>query len=324
MPSSRRRSTLALVAWLAALSARMPSAEAEPRQAQGFALDRFYTSAAGGGWLVMDDLDLYGGLGGAVGLTVVYERNPLRLVDGARSLAVVSDEAFVDLGAAVSYGRFRFYLDVGMPLVVEGRSGTLGGYAFTGPSLSPSSNPDPVSDVRFGADVRILGAPRSPFRLGAGAQLVVPSGSRADYDTDQTVRGMVRVLFAGDAPYFTYAGQLGIHLRPLDDAPAPGGPRGHEMLFGLAAGAKLPLGRTTSWAAVIGPEVWGATALRSFFGSGATAVEGLLSSRFEGPVAGGMRLRVRLGAGIGSDQQFGAPSFRAACGVEISRPGREP
>jgi hypothetical protein len=37
--------------------------------------------------------------------------------------------------------------------------------------------------------VRIAGEPGSQFRFGAGAQLFVPFGNRADYHTDHTFRG---------------------------------------------------------------------------------------------------------------------------------------
>src|SRR5208282_3530659 len=101
-----------------------------------------------------------------------------------------------------------------------------------------------------------------------------------DYTTDGTVRAMLRVLFAGDLATFTYAGQLGVHVRPLDDAPTPGSPQGSELLFGAAGGVRFPAGGST--AVVVGPELFGETAFRSFFQSTATGLEGLLTARVEG------------------------------------------
>lgn len=320
--SNSSRVTLGLVVALT-VGAHASHAEAQP-QAQGFAVERFYPSAPEGGWFVMDDLDLHGGLGAALELTSGYARNPLRLSDGSQRLAVVSDTAFVEIGAAVTYDRFRLYLDLTSPLAILGKSGTIGGYAFTAPPVDLGQSPDTLSDTRIGFDARIFGQPGGAFRLGAGAQLFVPGGARSDYDTDDTFRAMFRLLFAGDARGFTYAGHVGVHIRPLDDAPTPGSPRGHELLFGLAAGPTFPIGRAGTWRVVIGPEIWGATAFRTFFGEGGTAVEGLLSSRFEGPIADGLSLRVKLGSGIGSDQQFGAPDWRAVCGIEMSYPGQKP
>jgi hypothetical protein len=291
---------------------------------QGFAVERFYPSAPGGGWFVMDALDMRGDLGGAMSLMGGYALNPLRVTDGVRHLNVVSDEAFADFGFAVTYDRWRLYLNVEAPLVIDGQSGTVGGYQLTAPSVDLGSTPDRLSDARLGVDARLLGGPASAFRLGAGAQLFVPSGAhcpdgtlRCYYDTDGTVRGMLRVLVAGDKGLFTYAGQLGVHIRPLDDAPAPGSPRGSELLFGFAAGARFPVGHSKGAAVVVGPEVYGETAFSSFLSATATGVEGLLSGRWEGTADDGLQLRVKLGTGGGLNQHFGAPEWRLVFGIEV-------
>jgi hypothetical protein len=299
----------ALVALLAA------SASAQ-QSVQGFAVERFYPSAPGAGWLVMDDLDLHGDLGGAIGLSLGYANRPLRVSDGTNRLTVVSDQAFADVGAAFFYRCFRVYLNIDAPLVITGQGGTLGGYTFSAPSVDLGANPDTVADVRLGADVRIFGEVGEPFRFGLSGQLFVPSGSRADYDTDGGFRGMFRALFAGDAPYFTYAAQLGIHYRPLDDWPTPGSPHGSELLYGVAAGAKLPVGRRRGWAVVVGPELYGASALRSFSRE-ATAFEGLLSGRLEGTRDDRAQVRIKLGVGAGLNAQFGAAAWRLVAGVEL-------
>lgn len=297
------------------LSVLLLAAGARAQQpAQGFAVERLYLSAPGAGWFVMDSLDMQGGLGGAVNLTVGYERNALRLTEGAQSLAVVANRTVLDIGGAVTYGRWRFYLNLDVPLDTRGKSGTLEGYSYTAPGMDVGANPDVLSDARLGVDVRILGSPGGPFRLGAGAQLFIPNGNRADYDSDDTFRAMLRLLFAGDAGLFTYAGQLGVHLRPLDDSPVPGSPEGSELLFGVAAGVRLPAG---TWAFVVGPEVYGATAFRSFFASSSTALEGLLSLRLEGTGTQGPQLRFKLGAGGGLNAQFGAPEWRAVLAMEL-------
>jgi hypothetical protein len=315
MPSSERRILRIAVAMLAA-SAFASRAEAQERP-QGFAVERFYPSAPGGGWFVMDDLAMHGGLGGVAAVTGGYALKPLRITDGAQHLSVVSDQAFVDVGLAVTYERFRFYLDLPSPLVIRGNSGDIRGYHLDAPSIDAGNSPDLVSDSRLGFDARLLGDARSPFRLGAGAQLIVPNGNRFDYDTDGTFRGMVRALFAGDAGVFTYAGQVGVHLRPLDDSPVPGSPRGSELLFGVAAGPRLPVTRDGGTVVVVGPEIYGQTALRSFPGANATGLEGLLTGRIEGTGHQGPQLRVKLGTGGGIYQDFGAPEWRVVVGVEV-------
>jgi hypothetical protein len=296
-------------------------ASAEAQQTlPGFAVERFYPSAAGGGWFVMDGLDMDGGLGGAVAVTSGYSRRPLEVTspDGSQHLSLVSDEAFVDVGFAATYRRYRVYLNFQMPLLVTGQSGTLASYQLRAPAVNVGTNPDTISDSRVGFDVRLLGTPGDRLRVGVGAQLIIPSGDRADYVTDGTSRGMLRLLAAGDAGRFSYAGQVGLHIRPVNDAAALGGPNGNELLFGVSAGRSVSVG--SAWVLVVGPEVYGATAVRSLFG-GTTGVEGLLTGRFE-RTGNGPHLRVKTGVGWGLDPNFGAPRWRIVVGVE--RAGHRP
>ena len=330
MWSSRmRRAIAAAAATFAVLAIGAPRAAAQ-EQARGFDVNRLYLSAPGGGWFAMDTLDMHGGLGGAVALTTGYAHDALRVrsSDGSQRLAVVSDLATLDLGFAATYDRYRLYLDFPMPMDVDGQGGTVGRYQFSRPGtalpftpagVNPSTAPDTFGDVRIGADARLLGSYDGPFRLGASAQLLVPSpnSNRAEYVTDGTFRAMARVLFAGDVGMFEYAGQLGVHVRPLDDAPTPGSPQGSELLFGLAAGPKLPLGESRSMALVVGPEVFGETAFRSLFSSTATGVEGLLGARLEGTGEDGPQIRLKLGGGGGLDARFGAPEWRVVVGIEL-------
>src|SRR5215831_4371692 len=257
-----------------------PSSLIAQQQAQGFALERFYPSAPAAGWFVTDDLNMSGGLGGAVSFISGYSRNPLQVKNpgGTQQLSVVRDEAFAEIGVAGAYRRYRFYLNFPMPLLLDGTSGTVGPFQFTAPGVNVGSRPDLVSDPLVGLNVRLLGEPGGLLRIGVGAQLWFPAGDRADYVTDGTYRGMFRLLAAGDAGRFSYAGHLGIHVRPLDEAPVPDSPRGSEFLFGVSAGRRFNI--NNSWAVVAGPEFYGQTAFQSFF-SGQTGVEGLLTGRLE-------------------------------------------
>src|SRR5271155_5545013 len=110
MPSSDRRVALGLAFVLASSLAGRARAQ---QQAQGFAVERFYPSAPGGGWLVMDDLDMRGALGGVVALQGGYALDPLRVTDGVHHLAVVSDQALGGRGLGGTYGGRGFYLDPG-------------------------------------------------------------------------------------------------------------------------------------------------------------------------------------------------------------------
>lgn len=325
--SEARAFSAAALAAVLVTSARPAAAQV---QQQGYALDRLYLSAPGGGWVVMDTLDMHGGLGGGMGLTLEYAHDPLRVrsSDGSQRLTVVSDEAIASFGFAATYDRFRMVLNLPMPLDVSGQSGMVGNTQFTSPNsgqpftpsgVNPSTAPDAFADARVGVDARLVGEARSPFRLGAGAQLIVPSPNTTapEYLSDGTFRAMGRLLFAGDVGIFGYAGQLGVHVRPRDDSPSPGGPQGSEFLFGVAAGPRLPVDAAKKMAFVVGPEVWGETAFRSFFGSNATGVEGLLSGRIEGTADDGPQMRVKLGIGAGLDARFGAPEWRLVAAVEL-------
>jgi len=282
----------------------------------------------------MDDLDMRGGLGGVMALTSGYAMKPLRVTDGSQHLAVVSDRAFADFGFAVTYERWRLYLNMDAPLVTQGESGTVGAYQFAAPSLDLGTAPDTLTDARIGLDARVLGEAGSHFRLGVGAQLFVSNGSRsyldvnqqyhANYDTDGTYRAMGRVLVAGDVGMFTYAGHAGVHVRPLDDSPTPGSPQGSELLFGAAAGARLPVFGNRPWVLIVGPEIYGATAFRSFLQSTGTALEALLTGRLEEAADDGPQLRFRLGTGAGINPHFGAPEWRLVFGIELSdRTGKQ-
>ena len=126
---------------------------------------------------------------------------------------------------------------------------------------------------------------------------------------------MLRLLLAGDLGAFTYAGSLGVHIRPRDDGGVPGAPRGSELLFGGAAGARLPIGE--SHRAVIGPEVYGASAFQGLFKSETTTAEALLTARYEGTGSSGPQLRLKLGAGVGLGSNFGTSAWRLLFQVEM-------
>jgi len=285
------------------------------QQAQGFALERLYQSAPGGGWIVMDALDMHGGFGGAVELTAGYANDPLRVQVGGQSLTVVSSEAFTDFGLAGTYDRYRVYANFTVPIRLTGYSGPVGAYTYTAPDINLRSSPDNMADIRLGFDARLLGDAESRFRLGAGAQLFIPNDARADYITDNRLRAMGRLLIAGDEGKFTYAGQVGVHIRPLNDYPIPGSPQGNEFLFGIAGGMKIPFGPTRRL--VVGPEFYGASAFRSLMQTAETDKEWLLSTRFEGTGNSGRQMRVKLGLGGGINPQFGAPRWRVVLAVEF-------
>ena len=264
----------------------------------------------------MDDLNISGGVGGAIELTSGYAGNPLKLTSpgGVERLALVSGEAFVDVGVAATYDRYRVYANFPVPFVVNGNSGTLGSYQLTAPAVSAGTNPDTLADPRIGFDTRLYGEPASRLRLGAGAQLIFPSGNRSDYVSDARYRAMFRLLAAGDAGALSYAAQVGVHLRSLNDAPAPGSPDGHEFLFGGSMGRRFAI--RSGWAVIVGPEIFGETAFNSFFDTQHAGVEALMTGLFERP-SHDTHVRIKVGAGHGIVQHFGAPAWRILVGAEF-------
>jgi hypothetical protein len=263
----------------------------------------------------MDDLNVRGGVGGAFDLTSGYARAPLVIPssDGTQRFALVLHQAFVNVGAAVTYDRYRLYLNLPMPYLVAGSSGTFGPLQLNAPAVTLGTNPDTVADPQLGFDARLYGDPGAALRLGASAQLIFPSGARNDYISDARYRAMFRFLTAGDSGPWSYAGQLGVHVRPLVDTLIPGGPNGSEFLFGASGGRKKRM--NDRWALVVGPEIFGESAFRAFF-SGATGAEGLLTARFE-RIGQGRNLRLKLGIGHAIVHDFGAPKWRVLFGLEL-------
>jgi hypothetical protein len=281
----------------------------QTRDVPGFASERLYLAAPGSTWFTMEDLSWPRAPSAAASLTLGHAHRPLEV----QGLAVVRHQTFADFGLAVAFDRFQLHAHFSSPVYVAGQSGAVGDFRYTAPSANLEHNPDTISDAQVGFAARLLGDPQGPLRAGASAQLIFPSGSRADYSTDGSYRGAFRLLFAGDGDRFSWAGHAGVHLRPLDE-PYPGSPRGSEALFGVAGGARFPFSRGSF---LVGPELSGATAFQSFFGSDTTALEGLLTARFEGPGPAGARLGLKAGAGAGLHPEFGAPRWRAVIGIEL-------
>ena len=302
----------ALVAAMLALAGASP---ARAQQAQGFALERLSQASPGSGFIANDDLRWPAGLAGAVSLSLGYAHAPLSLDAGSGTdLVVVRHQTSADLAFAVSWDRLRFGLHFSSPVYVAGDSGAAQGRLFTGPSANLEHNPDTLSDVALSADWRLLGDATSPVRWAASGTVFIPSGERADYATDGTWRGLLKLNAAGEAGRFTWAGSLGFHFRPLDDSLTPGSPHGSEFHFGAAATTLVPLGGVTL---AVGPEIFAVTLLSSSFTSQTTGAEALLGARLDAtPFAGGV-LRVKLGAGAAIHHAFGAPLWRAVVGVEL-------
>ncbi len=305
---------------LAALLCAAPALGAAPTQeAQGFALERLLQAPPGSGFLALDDLRWPAALSGGVALCLGYAHAPLTLDDGrGGALQVVRHQTTADLAFFVGWDRLRAGLRFSSPVYLAGDGGVAQGYRFTGPSANLEHDPDALSDVALSLDWRLLGDARSPVRFAASAIAWVPSGERSGYATDGSWRGLVRLQAAGDRGPASFAGYLGVHLRPLDESPVPGSPRGSESVFGAAASWRFtPTALPAGAVLAVGPELFGSTAVAAPFSSVATALEALLAASLDTAPYAGATLRFKLGVGAGLHARFGAPAWRVVLAVEL-------
>lgn len=310
-----RRLTWSITLLLLTISTSRANAQ---RMAQGFGVERLSLAPAGTTFLLMNDL-AYERLGAALSLSSAYARNPLVIADTGerRRLTVISDQAFVNLGLSVHYGRFRASIDLSSPIYARGQSGNVGQRSYVSPSVDLGSYPDKVTDLRLGLEARLFGDGRSPLRLGLGSQLFVPSGERRLYFSDETYRAIFRLLAAGDTTLLTYAAHLGFHLRPLNDRESLAGPRGNELMFGAAIGPKFSPGSARTLRAQIGPEIFGQTALQSPFTRSTTGLEVMLSARLEHLHDDRTSTRYKLGFSEAVLHEFGAAEWRLLGSIEL-------
>ncbi len=298
-----------LVALGAAFFAR--ASAAQTRVTTPGALNRYEPAERGSEWFQNDSLDLRGKMRPAAGLTLDYAHVPYELLnlDGSQNTAVVSSSLYLHAGASlVLFDRVRFAASLPIALAQSGTSTTLDGAAFVAPSSAA------VGDLRLGGDVRLVGAYGDAFTLALGTQLWLPTGSANQYVGDGAARLGGHLAAAGDIGLFVYAASLGLLYRANDDAFASH-PRGNEMDFAFAAGARL-LGKRL----VVGPELWGGTNLTSkeaFFDTRSTPSAAVLGAHYTFH-----DFRFGLGAGPGLSHAAGTGKLRALASIEWA-PGVE-
>ncbi len=275
-------------------------------QATGFALDAFAPSERGSEWFALESLDLRGHLRPAVGAVVDYAYRPLVVYapDGTVGASVVRDQMFFRIGGSVTLvDRVRLGLDVPIAIYQRGHTSSRGGITYTAPDTAD------LGDMRVACDVRLVGVHGDAFTLAAGFALFLPTGRRASFTSDETLRVEPRALAAGEAGWFVYALKLGFEYRPYD-ATFAGAQLGSAVDFGAAVGVKV-----LSKALVIGPELYGSTVVGNAGGGFArdtTPVEGIFGGHFT------FFDEWRLGGGVGTGlwRGHGAPSLRMLGSVE--------
>ena len=290
----------------AALASR--SANAQP---PGFALDRFEPSERGSDWFVLESLDLRGHLRPAFGVVGEYAYRPLAFYDanGNGVASVVRNQLFAHAGASVVlWERVRFGVNLPIAIYQDGQSGFKDGAGLTAPASAFAAG-----DLRLGGDVRLLGhqtTTRGKLTFAAGLQAFLPTGSRDSYTSDGSVRVQPRLLIAGDAGIFAYAGRVAVQYRAIDDTFA-GTKVGTELLYAASAGLRVLRGKL-----LIGPELFGSTGLtKQPFRKTPAPLEALVG----GHLAAGHGWHVGLGAGAGLTRAFGTSQARIALSIEWAR-----
>ncbi len=275
-------------------------------QSQGFALDTFDPSERGSDWFSVESLDLRGNVRPAIGVVMDGAYRPLVIYapDGTVRSSVVRNQIFANVGATlVLWDRLRLGFNLPVAVFQDGHTGVLDGVTY-----SPPDTPA-VGDLRFGADVRLVGTYGQPFTLALGARVYVPTGERDNYTGDDAVRLDGRLEAAGDLGVFTYAARIGAQYRNLEDT-LGGSPIGSQVLFGAAAGF-----RAFDHALTIGPEVYGATVVSNgatLFAKQSTPIDALLGAHLT------FLRDFRIGGGVGPGltRGFGSPEVRWLASLE--------
>lgn len=304
-----------------ALLVLLATRAADAQQAGTVSMNRFDASERGSEWFVGDSLDLRGHVRPAAGIVVDGQYRTLAIYDAGKvDGQILRSVGTVRAGASlVLLDRVRVGFD--LPMVVFQDSSTncaAGECAYGGATyLAPASQA--LGDLRAGADARLFGQYGDKFQLAAGLQFYFPTGSAADYTSDNTVRFAPRVMAAGDIGPFVYAARVGLmlHRRQVWVADTAWG---HEATFSLAAGVRLFDRRL-----VVGPELWGSTVVTSSppaenapsvpSTTGPVAIEGLLGAHY---TLGALRFGGGLAAGL--TRGLGEPMFRWLIDAEFVMP----
>ncbi|HVY44989.1 MAG TPA: OmpA family protein, partial [Minicystis sp.] len=303
-PRSVRRAAAALCFAAAALT----TASAPAQQLGGFALDQLDPAPPGDAFFAVPSPGAPGRLTPRFGLLLEDAHDPLRLGKGA---AVVGDQAFLHASASLALVD-RLLLSVDMPVAVAqgGDDPTLGGVRLASPSGAAAG------DLRWGARVRLFGGDRSPFELGVGSYVFLPTAQHDGLDGEGAVRVEPELVVGGrlgGSVGFVYAANAGAMVKTSDNPSL--------FTFGAAAGITLLDERLQ-----VGPELFGATELGSgdplqgptvtVRASSHTNLELLIGAKL--CVLGG--LTFGAGAGPGLSGAIGTPTYRALALVAWAPP----
>ena len=276
----------------------------------GFALQRFTPAMAGDRFFGVASPYASGEVGLHVGLLVDHASNPL-LLSRVRGLTeetgVVTDQMHVHLNATLAlFDRLAVNVDIPAAVVNQGNDPDYRGTVYGSPKDAS------FADLRFGARGRLFGGERDLFQLGVQAFLWVPTGERAGFTGDESVRVMPQLLLGGFHDRFVWSFNAGAHLRPTtlyNDVTL-----GSTVELAAAAGVRLGDERRVQ----IGPEVTVGFAIEN----GArrnTHSEILLGAKYR--LASSFEIGIAAGPGV--TPGYGTPDARFVGGVTYT-PERYP
>jgi OOP family OmpA-OmpF porin len=309
MTNSRRKQLLTGCLFVAAL-ALCSGAQAQ----SGFALDQFQPAPAGDRFFGVQGGDPGGHLAPRFMLLGDYGYRPLVLYHGSdeqRVGDVVSNQLVLHVAAGLALWD-RLWLSANMPLslVSNGEDPVVGGVTLSSPSGAAAG------DLRLGARVGLVGAPRSLLHLALSAYLFVPTGNKDKLGGSGDVHGMPAVVVSGETGTIAYAANAGVDVRKKNTPSGLGTALGSQLTFG-AAFAWLLADRMVQ----VGPELYGTTVMvgSDSFSKATTNLEGIL----------GLRVRLAdfvLGAGTGPGitRGLGTPSLRVVASVAYAPPPPPP
>jgi outer membrane protein OmpA-like peptidoglycan-associated protein len=280
------------------LAPRSVGAQATPPN-EGFALNRFDIAEVGSDWFAGDSLDFRGGFRPGIRLGADWAHKPLVRYDedGNELDVVISDQVHGYAGLAVVLGE-RVRLGVTLPvLLTQGSQETMVNGSVFGATQATT-----LGDLRGSLDLRIVGEYGDAISLVIGGQVHLPTGDRAAFTGDGSVRVVPRLMIAGDLAAFAYSLRVGYAYRPENEGFGLA-PTGSEIGFVATAGVRFADG-----VLLLGPELWGSTVVssaESAFVNESTPLELVFGLHVR---AGGFSFGA--GAGPGLNRGMGAPAVR--------------
>lgn len=286
-------------------------AQAQSQPNVGYQLNRYEPTAAGE-WSFAVEHPWYSSTRRfAVGLTLNYAHQPLVLgyKDSSgftQTQSLVTHQMIGHLDVAGSF-LDRVLVTASLPVVMLSQGGLI--------DKTPAEGSFSVGDPRIGGLARIYGQPgKNTWSVSAGLDLWIPLRAMTDslpsIVSDQSVRVLPKVVFAGVWRKLMWSGSLGAFIRPEAQTKLPqewstieAGRAASELQLGLRA---MYFDQQRRFA--VGPELLfaGALAGRDSFSRFGTSLETLLTGHYN------IKDMIQVGAaiGLGFVRQPGTPDVR--------------